>query len=79
MAPFMEPKLANIICGFREVHSTQHALPRVTETIRIHIDQSGVRGMVLMDLSQAYDCLSHDLLLAKMEAYGFSRQCRTCA
>ena len=28
--------------------------------------------MVLMDLSKAYDCLPHDLLLAKMEAFGLS-------
>ena len=28
--------------------------------------------MVLMDLSKTYDCLPHDLVLAKMEANGFS-------
>ena len=25
-----------------------------------------------MDISKAYDCLDHDLLLAKLDAYGFS-------
>ena len=72
MAPFMESKLANIICGFRDKHSTQHTLLRVIETIRMYIDQSGVSGMVLMDLSKAHNCLPHYPLLANMEAYGFN-------
>ena len=28
-------------------------------------------GTVLMDLLKVYDCIPHDLLIAKLEAYGF--------
>ena len=33
----------------------------------------GFAGAILMGLSKAFDCLNHNLLIAKLEAYGFSR------
>ena len=69
----MEKKLSNLLSAFRKGFSKQDALLRVIESWRKCLDASGIVGTVLMDLSKAYDCIPHDLLIAKLEAYGFER------
>ena len=71
ICPYFQDKLSEILCGFREGYSTQHALIRLIEKWRKCLDASGIVGTILMDLSKAYDCLPHDLLIAKLKAYGF--------
>ena len=36
------------------------------------LDNNYVVDGVLMDLSKAFDCVPHDLLIAKLEAYGIN-------
>ena len=71
MLSFVKDKLSDLLCGFREKYSTQHALINLIEACRKCLDGKGIMGIVLMDLSKAYDCLPHDLLIAKLAAYCF--------
>ena len=38
------------------------------------LDKGGFVVSILMDLTKAYNCLPQDLLLAKLQAYGFSKE-----
>jgi len=65
--------LNNILCGFRKAHSTQHALFKLLQSWQTVLDNGGFVGTILMDLSKAYDCIPHDLLIAKLECYGIDK------
>ena len=71
---YFEPFVNEILCGFRKEHSKQHALFKFLTSWQNSLDRGGFVGSILMDLSKAYDCLPHDLLLAKLQAYGFSNR-----
>ena len=70
----IEPCLSSILCGFRKGYNAQHALVRVLEKWKSSLDSGENIGAILMDLPKAFDCIRHDLLLAKLDAYGFSHE-----
>ena len=52
----------------------QHALFKLSISCPNSLDGGGYVGSILMDLPKIYDCLSHDLLLAKLQTYDFSKK-----
>ena len=48
-------------------------LIRLIEEWNKHLDNNEFAGGVLMDLSKAFDCIPHDLLIAKLSTYGFDK------
>ena len=62
------------LCSFREKHSTQHTIFQLIRNLQDWLDNGKYFGMVLMDLSKAYDCIPYDLLLAKLKAYDIEKK-----
>ena len=69
---FIEKSLSPYLFGFRKGHSTEQCLVVMLEAWKKALDEKGTAGAILTDLSKAFDCLNHDLLIAKLNAYGFS-------
>ena len=58
-------------CGFCKGYNAQHCLLVMIEKMKEARDKNKVCGAVFTNLSKAFDCLKHDLLIAKLQAFGF--------
>ena len=70
----MENKISKCVTGFRKSHGTQHSLIVMLEKWKKALDKEENTSAIFMDLSKAFDTIDHDLLLAKLKAYGFLKQ-----
>ena len=70
---YFEEILSKFQCCFRKVFSTQHCLLLMLDNWKRAVDNNKVFGALLTDLSKLFDCISYDLLIAKVNAYGLSR------
>ena len=57
--------------GYHKGCNSQHSLIAMFENWKKNLDKRGKCGTLFVDLSKAFDCLQHDLLLATLKAYGF--------
>ena len=62
--------LSNLQFGFREKHSTVHALLSFVEKTAYSIDKSMHMIGIFLDFSKAFDTINHEILLYKLSRYG---------
>ena len=71
IATYFEHIFSRYQCGFRKGCSAQQCLLAMIEKWKKTVDNGGIFGALLTDLSKAFYCIPHDLIIAKLEAYSF--------
>ena len=66
MYPYLDQIFSKYQCGFRKGCSAQHCRMAMIEKWRKFRDIGGHVDAPLIDLSKAFDCIDHELLIATL-------------
>ena len=72
VSEYIDKDLSSFLCGYEKEFSTQTALLSLLEKRKSTLHKKGFAGAVLMGLLKAFDTINHELLIAKLNGYGFS-------
>ena len=70
---YIQKHLHPYLCEYQKAHSTQQALLAVIESLKQNLENKCFGEAILIDLSKGFDTLNHELLIAKLHAYGFDQ------
>ena len=73
IAHFFDKILFKHQCCFRQGHNSHHCLIVLLGKLNETIGQGNVFRALLTDFSKAFGCLPYNLLIEKLNAYGFER------
>ena len=71
---YFESLLSKFQWGFTQRFSAQHYLLVMVKNNEKIRDNKEVFAVVLIDLSRAFECIPHGLLIAKLNAFGFNKK-----
>ena len=63
MADYFDNIFSEYLSGFRKGYGWHHVLMRIIENWKNSLDNKKVIAALSMDLSKAFDCLQHDLII----------------
>ena len=72
LSSFTDKILSKFVSAYRKFYSTNHVLLKLIEEWKKSLDDKSIIGAVLMYFSKGFDCIPHDLLVAKLHVYGLS-------
>lgn len=73
LSEYSKDILSDFISTYRKNYSCENTLLRLIGDLRASLDNKEVVAVILLDLSKAFDCVPHCLLLAKLKAYGVAK------